>query len=163
DVDASAAFYMSALGLKEIPNRVGSQKIRWFDLDGIRSIHLIPGDTVAERPRPFSTHVALATTEFDALVDRLKSLGVEYVDITRVGCHVLVEGRVLGRNAEIGVHVLAAGEVDPRAHGQGELTDLFHVVGRDHADEAVVAIDAVPYFAAQAHRVGEDPVFAEDA
>jgi len=83
DVDASAAFYMSVLGLTEIPNRIGNPKIRWFDLDGIRSIHLIPGDTVPDRPRPFSTHVALATTEFDALVERLKSLGVEYVDITR--------------------------------------------------------------------------------
>ena len=27
--------------------------------------------------------MALATTEFDALVERLKSLGVEYVDVTR--------------------------------------------------------------------------------
>src|SRR5689334_16716591 len=83
DVDASAAFYMSALGLKEIPNRVGSEKIRWFDLDGVRSIHLIPGDTIADRPRPFSTHVALATPDLDAVIERLKNLGIEYVDITR--------------------------------------------------------------------------------
>ena len=83
DADASAAFYASVLGLKEIPNRVGKPQIRWFDLDGIRSIHLIPADTVADRPRPFSTHVALATTEFDDVVTRLKSHGVEFVDVSR--------------------------------------------------------------------------------
>ena len=55
DVDASAAFYMSVLGLTEIPNRIGNPKIRWFDLDGIRSIHLIPATrsrTGRARSRP---------------------------------------------------------------------------------------------------------------
>jgi catechol 2,3-dioxygenase-like lactoylglutathione lyase family enzyme len=55
DVDASAAFYADVLGLEEIPNRVGQAHIRWFTIDGFRTVHLIGGDPEAERPRPFAT------------------------------------------------------------------------------------------------------------
>jgi lactoylglutathione lyase len=61
DVHASAAFYANVLGLQEVPNRVGKSHIRWFTIDGFRTFHLIGEHPEAERPRPFSTHVALAT------------------------------------------------------------------------------------------------------
>ncbi len=83
DVDASAAFYAEVLGLREIPNRVGQPHIRWFTIDGFRTFHLIGGDPEAERPRPFSTHVALATRDFEAVLARLSQHGVTYVSVAR--------------------------------------------------------------------------------
>jgi lactoylglutathione lyase len=83
DVDASAAFYAGVLGLEEIPNRVGKSHIRWFAIDAFRTIHLIGGDSEPDRPRPFSTHVALATTEFETARRRLEQHGVVYVNLSR--------------------------------------------------------------------------------
>jgi lactoylglutathione lyase len=83
DVNRSADFYARVLGLKEMPNRVGQSHIRWFDLDGLRTIHLIGGDSVAERQRPFATHLALVTSQLDAAMATLKAEGVTYVNIAR--------------------------------------------------------------------------------
>ena len=81
DQNRSAEFYTRVLGLSEIPNRVGKAHIRWLDLDGLRTIHLIGGDEIAERPRPFSTHMALATSRLDEVMARLTEEGVTYVNI----------------------------------------------------------------------------------
>ena len=81
DLSASASFYADALGLEEIPNRVGKSHIRWFKLDEFRSIHIIGGDPVSARPRQMSTHVALATQSFDAALQRLTQHGVTYVSL----------------------------------------------------------------------------------
>ena len=83
DLNRSASFYATALGLTEIPNRVGKSHIRWFDLDGLRSIHLIGGDSVAERDRPMSTHFALVTTDLDGAMVRLRESGVTYMNLAR--------------------------------------------------------------------------------
>jgi lactoylglutathione lyase len=83
DVNASAAFYADVLGLHEIPNRVAASHIRWFTIDGFRTVHLIGGDPEAERPRPFSTHLALATSQFEAALARLDQHGVTYVSLAR--------------------------------------------------------------------------------
>ena len=83
DVDASAAFYASVLGLEEIPNRVGQPHIRWLTIDGFRTVHLIGGDPEAERPRQFSTHIALATRNFETVLGRLEQHGVTYVSLAR--------------------------------------------------------------------------------
>jgi lactoylglutathione lyase len=48
DVDASAFFDATVLGLAEIPNRVGESHIRWFIIDGFRTFHLIGGDPEPE-------------------------------------------------------------------------------------------------------------------
>jgi len=83
DVDESAAFYAGVLGLQEIPNRVGRSHIRWFTIDGFRTVHLIGGDPEAERPREFSNHVALAARDFEAALSRLEQHGVTYVSRAR--------------------------------------------------------------------------------
>ena len=83
DVHASAKFYGEVLGLEEIPNRVAKSHIRWFIIDGFRTIHLIGGDPEAERQRPLSTHIAFATPDFDEALDRLKQHGVNIVDPER--------------------------------------------------------------------------------
>jgi lactoylglutathione lyase len=83
DVHTSAAFYAGVLGLEEIPNRVGRGHIRWFTIDGFRTVHLIGGDPDAERLRQFSTHMALAARDFDAALRRLEQHGVTYVSLAR--------------------------------------------------------------------------------
>ena len=83
DVDASASFYANVLGLQEIPNRVGKGHIRWFTIDRFRTFHLIGGDPEPERSRQFSTHVALATRDFEATLARLEQHGVTYVSLAR--------------------------------------------------------------------------------
>jgi lactoylglutathione lyase len=83
DVDASAAFYADVLGLQEIPNRVGKSHIRWFTIDGFRTVHLIGGDPEAERPRQFSTHIAFATRNFETVLTHLEQHGVTYVSLAR--------------------------------------------------------------------------------
>jgi len=83
DVHASAAFYAEVLGLQEIPNRVGQSHIRWFIIDGFRTVHLIGGDPEPERSYPFSNHLALATRDFEAALNRLEQHGVTYVSLAR--------------------------------------------------------------------------------
>ena len=83
DVDVSAAFYQTVLGLSESPNRVGKAHIRWFTIDDFRTVHLIGGDPEGERPRQFATHMALATQKFDEVVSRLQKHGVMFVSLTR--------------------------------------------------------------------------------
>jgi lactoylglutathione lyase len=83
DVNASAEFYARVLGLKEIPNRVGKDHIRWFVIDEFRTLHLIGGDPEAKRPRQFSTHLALATPAFDSALAHLKRQGITYVNLAR--------------------------------------------------------------------------------
>jgi lactoylglutathione lyase len=83
DVNASAEFYARALGLEEIPNRVGRSHIRWFAIDGFRTLHLIGGDLETDRPRQFSTHLALSTHAFDAAREHLSQQGIIYVSLAR--------------------------------------------------------------------------------
>ncbi len=92
DVHASAAFYMAALGLEEIPNRVGRPDIRWFILDGLRTLHLIGTDPEAQRPRPMSTHFALVTTRFDDALRRLDDAGVTWMNLARQSRQIHVRG-----------------------------------------------------------------------
>jgi lactoylglutathione lyase len=84
DVDASAAFYETVLGLREIPNRLGGVRhIRWFTIDGFRTVHLIGGDRESERPRPLSNHIALATAQFETVLAHLRQRGVTDVSVAR--------------------------------------------------------------------------------
>lgn len=92
DVHASAAFYAAALGLEEIPNRVGRADIRWFMLDGLRTLHLIGTDPETERARPMSTHFAVATRRFDEALRRLDAAGVTWMNLARQPGQVHVRG-----------------------------------------------------------------------
>ena len=79
DVDRSAAFYRDIFGLTEITNRTEIPGIRWFSFDEGKELHLIsvgnpPG------PMPKELHFALTTTNFDGLIDVLRSSGVEFSD-----------------------------------------------------------------------------------
>lgn len=91
DVHASASFYGEVLGLREIQNRVGKSHIRWFSVDGFRTIHLIGGAPEAERPRPLSTHLAFASKQFETALAQLSEHEVRYVNLA------LEEGNVTTR------------------------------------------------------------------
>jgi lactoylglutathione lyase len=65
------------------PNRVGKSNIRWFIIDGFRTFHLIGSAPEPERSRPFSTHVALTTRDFEAALARLERHRVTYVNLAR--------------------------------------------------------------------------------
>jgi lactoylglutathione lyase len=93
DQNRSAAFYARVLGLQEIPNRVGRAHIRWFDLDGLRTLHLIGGDEVEGRARPMSTHFALVTDDLDATMEQLSREGVTCLNLAREpGVHRRADG-----------------------------------------------------------------------
>jgi len=83
DQNASAAFYVRVLGLREIPNRLNAAHIRWFVLDDHRTLHLIGGETQAARDRAFSSHFALATPDLDGVMRHLEAEGVDYVNVAR--------------------------------------------------------------------------------
>lgn len=84
DQNVSAEFYARVLGLAEIPNRLAaSGHIRWFTIDGYRTLHLIGGDMQTGRDRAFSSHWALSTPDLDAVMRHLTQQGVEYVNVAR--------------------------------------------------------------------------------
>ena len=92
DRDASARFYGDVLGLTEIENKTGRPHIRWFGLGAGRSIHLISGAGGEEVRRPRSTHFALATSDFQPMLKRLRDAGVRYEGLSGVAGEVSVRG-----------------------------------------------------------------------
>ena len=90
DRDASARFYGEVLGLPEIENKTGRPHIRWFGLGAGRSIHLIAGAPGEEPKRPRSTHLALATAEFEPMLKRLSDAGVRYEALSGVASEVSI-------------------------------------------------------------------------
>ncbi len=82
DLEVSARFYVDVLGLSEIENLTGQPHIRWFQIDMGRSVHLIAGATGPVPDRPMSAHFALASSDFDAVLDDLTRKGVAFGDLT---------------------------------------------------------------------------------
>ena len=82
DLDTSARFYSEVLGLPEIEKKTTRANVRWFGLGAGRAVHLILGavEVVASRPR--STHFALATASFEAVIRRLADFGVMFQDLS---------------------------------------------------------------------------------
>ena len=81
DLGKSAAFYGEVLGLKEIVNKTGNPKIRWFGFDGNREIHLISGAADPAPTRSINEHMCLSTPHFDATLEYLRSKGVRYQNL----------------------------------------------------------------------------------
>lgn len=79
DVDRSADFYKSVLGLTEIINRSKFEGIRWFSTAEGKEVHLI--SIVREEVSVNkAVHLALRTAGFDAFVTKLEKLGIPYSD-----------------------------------------------------------------------------------
>jgi catechol 2,3-dioxygenase-like lactoylglutathione lyase family enzyme len=79
DADKSVKFYSSVLQLSEITNRTKKEGIRWMSLGEDKELHLI--STV---PEPVTTnkaiHFALTSSNFDAFINKLKELKVQFSD-----------------------------------------------------------------------------------
>ena len=79
DANQSIEFYKKALGLEEIPNTASNSKTRWLSLGEGKQLHLIhrPEEEIKITK---AVHFALATSEIDAFVKRLKTLSIDYSD-----------------------------------------------------------------------------------
>lgn len=79
NVEESAHFYSSVLGLKEITNKTKKEGIRWFSLGDDKELHLV--STVKE---PIvlnkAIHIAFTTTNFNEVILKLQSMKIEYND-----------------------------------------------------------------------------------
>ena len=79
NVEESANFYSSVLGLKEITNKTKKEGIRWFSLGENKELHLV--STVKE---PIvlnkAIHIAFTTANFDDVISHLKLLKIQYND-----------------------------------------------------------------------------------
>ena len=77
DVNQSADFFKNVLGFEEITNKTKVDGIRWFSLGNGKELHLV--STVKE---PFvlnkAIHIAFTTSDFDAVINRLKKLNIAY-------------------------------------------------------------------------------------
>ncbi|MBO6793043.1 MAG: VOC family protein [Balneolaceae bacterium] len=79
DSDQSAEFYKNVLNLNEIKNRTIIEGIRWLSLGEGKELHLISilKDEIKTNK---AVHLALTTSDFDLLIDKLKSMNIEYSD-----------------------------------------------------------------------------------
>jgi lactoylglutathione lyase len=77
ELDASAEFYESVFGLKEINNRTRIEGIRWFSLGEGKELHLI---SVMKEPVKLNkaVHFALKTADFDGFLATIKAMHVEF-------------------------------------------------------------------------------------
>jgi lactoylglutathione lyase len=79
DVQKSAAFYSTVMGLEEITNRTQITGIRWFSLGEGKELHLVsilPGEVKITK----AVHFALATPQFENFLKNLESKKVLYSD-----------------------------------------------------------------------------------
>lgn len=79
DVNQSAEFYKSILNLDEITNRTMIDGIRWLSLGEGKELHLISilQDEIKINK---AVHLALTTSDFDLLIEKLDSMDIEYSD-----------------------------------------------------------------------------------
>jgi lactoylglutathione lyase len=79
DLDKSADFYTSVLGLTEITNRTKMEGIRWFSLAEGKELHLI---SIIKDPVVINkaVHLALAAGDFDMLIKRFDDMHITYYD-----------------------------------------------------------------------------------
>src|SRR5688572_17700782 len=79
NVDTSAEFYKTVLGLEEITNRTKNPGIRWFSLGEGKELHLIstvPGKVIITK----AVHLGLTNSNFDTFVKTLETNKVTYSD-----------------------------------------------------------------------------------
>ena len=79
NLDESAEFYKTVLGLAEITNKTKIEGIRWFSFGEGKALHLI---SIINTPvvTNKAVHMALAATNFSAFIDTLKAKNIAYSD-----------------------------------------------------------------------------------
>jgi lactoylglutathione lyase len=80
DLADSVKFLVDVLGLTEIDNPMGGTHIRWIEIGDGRRIHLQAGDVTRVHVEK-QTHFALASTDFDDVLERFRRDGVSFSDM----------------------------------------------------------------------------------
>lgn len=75
DLEHSAYFYKSVLGLSEIENRTRKPYIRWFAIGNGTELHIVEGDT-SDIQTNVGVHLALKLDDFDAFISHMKSKNI---------------------------------------------------------------------------------------
>lgn len=79
DVNVSANFYTDVLNLEIIPLQTNRDDVKWISMGDGKELHLlsfVEGDIKINK----AIHLALSTANFDAFVQKLTKLKVEYSD-----------------------------------------------------------------------------------
>lgn len=77
DLQKSVTFYQDILGLPEIEDKTEQDHIRWFSMGATRELHIIE-DPAFNAPPAKGIHLALTTTDLDALIDHLRDQKVYF-------------------------------------------------------------------------------------
>ena len=77
DVERSADFYRTVVGLQEIANRTEIDGIRWFSLGEGKELHLT---SALKEPVTLNkvVHFALTTSDFDSFIESLRQANVGF-------------------------------------------------------------------------------------
>lgn len=78
DVEASTAFYTTALGLAPLPRPAFGFPGAWLALGGGHQLHLIGGRREPVHSGSRSTHFALRVDDLDAWAEHLRALGASF-------------------------------------------------------------------------------------
>ncbi|MFD0989908.1 VOC family protein [Mariniflexile jejuense] len=79
NLEQSAQFYKNTLNLKEITNKTKKDSRKWLSLGDGKELHLISdfeGAIIVTK----AVHMALTTSDFDAFIEKLKSMHINYTD-----------------------------------------------------------------------------------
>ncbi len=79
DINVSAQFYKKVLNLEIIPSSLKYDDVRWISMGEGKELHLV-SYVAGEIKTNKAIHLALSTTYFDAFVQRLTKMKIEYGD-----------------------------------------------------------------------------------
>lgn len=72
DLERSAHFYQTILGLKEIEDKTEQPHIRWFSMGRDKQLHIIEEKAPIDIP-PKGTHMAFTSKDLDTTIEHLRS------------------------------------------------------------------------------------------
>ena len=79
DVNESIEFYQKVFRFNEIKNTASNSKTRWLSSGEGKQLHLIPRPDFEIKINK-AVHFAFATNDFDAFINHLVTLKIEYSD-----------------------------------------------------------------------------------
>lgn len=78
DLAQSKAFYNGVLGISELPRPAFSFPGAWYAI-GSQELHLIGNRELVVHSHHRGTHFALRVTDIEAVVDKLQTLGIDFI------------------------------------------------------------------------------------
>lgn len=81
DLDETAKFLTEVLQVREVPNPMGGNQIRWFEFGNGQRFHVQAGDisrTYVEK----RTHFALTAPDFEAVLAHFRAREIPFSDMT---------------------------------------------------------------------------------